>query len=162
MPYNDADYVSQILDVFLNAVGTELTNAGRTIDRLVKFSGTPSWDCEMVAVWPALRTAVKGTSTAANPIGAAIKHVADINLLLLRCVTSAEDENPIPPQATVDADGEGYATDMWLVQRALVQAAAGGGILNTGCTEIRFNPVRVFPPAGNLSAFQLTTEVTLT
>lgn len=154
--------VAELLDDVLDVVSGALATAGRPIGRVVRFAGSPSWDCEMLAAWPQLRLGGFETNDAAGPIrGGAYRPVLDINLLLLRCVTALDPvTGKVPSESVVDADGEGFALDMQTLMFSVADAIASGTLLSA-CSLARPRAVVPALPSGGLSGMSTVIEVTL-
>lgn len=161
MSFTDPDYVADLLDTVLATASAALLAAGRPIDKVSKFYGIPSWDCEQLVAWPSLRVSGLETQSDSKAMRRQVKYTLDINVLLLRCVTALTGTG-IPSTATVDLDGLGYATDMWALQRAFALGIIQGTLFPSGtCTVARVLPINAQNPGGGLSAMQLTIEVNL-
>lgn len=158
--HNDPTYVSFQVNAILATISAAFTAASRPLGRVVRFSGVPSWDCEMLAAYTQIRIGGRGTLTSIDPIAKAVKPVVDINLLLLRCVTAINDDGSLPDEATVDDDGDGYITDMWILQHTL-DTGLTDGTLWPSCSAANIKPIRPLSPSGNLSGMTTTIEVTL-
>lgn len=156
MSFTDPDFAATLEQAVLDQVSGALTTAGRPIDRVVRFSGgVPSWDCEMLAVWPGSRVSVQNTSSSGVPTGPARQIVLDFRLLLLRCVTALDQNSgKIPTAAKVDEDGVAYATDLWVATVALGRWAPNGP-----CTVARVDGFRPEVPQGNLSGMSALVEL---
>lgn len=154
--------VSDLLNDVLDAVAAGLAGAGRPVDRVCKFpGGEPSWDCEMLAAWPRMRLGDLGTVDPAGPVRAGTyRHVLDVKLILLRCVTALAHDGTLPAAAVVDADGEGYATDMAVMNLTILGGVADGSLFGS-CQAVRPQPTEPRVPSGGLSGMTKTIEVTL-
>jgi len=159
----DPDHVSLLLDGALTSVNAALTTAGRPVARVVRFpGGPPSWDCEMLAAWPRLTSGGIGTQPNQRIMHRAVKHVLTLNILLLRCTAAVNEDTGLPSAIEVDADGDAYATDMWVLHRTLVLGCLDGTLFAAGsCSEAHSSGVLPQAPQGGLSAMTSTIEVTL-
>lgn len=153
--------VASVLDDVLDVASGALATEGRPVGRVVRFAGSPSWDCEMLAAWPSLRLGGFETNDATGPIrGGAYRPVLDVNLLLLRCVTALDAQGRVPDAATVDAEGEGFATDMQVLMFSIADAIANGTLLGS-CSYARPRAVIPLTPLGALSGMSTVIEVSL-
>lgn len=160
MAFTDPGFVSGIIDRLLSEVDAALTAAGRPTGRVHRFPGIPSWDCQGLYGWPQLRVGGPGTQTDGRQQRQQRRHILDVNVLLLRCVTTITDSG-IPAVAVVDADGDGYATDMWVLERAMSAAVRNGDLIPDTCTVGRVNPVTPQSPSGGLSGMLTSLEIGL-
>lgn len=161
MSIEDPTHVSDFLTTVLDNLVTIFQTGSRPVDRAVIFPGQPAWDCEQLAIWPRLRVATAPTTTSSNKLGPAFAHVLDIGILLNRCIVTHEN-NTIPTMETVTLDGVAYATDMWLLQRAVTNGVKDGTLLgDMSCRSVKANPVLPALPQGGFSAMTTTIEVTL-
>lgn len=159
--FSDADYLSSVLDDVLNAGDAALTAAGRPVSVLVKSPGIPSWDCEGLYVWPRTFTAGLDLTQNARAMQRQVKIAAAVNVLLIRCITSVTNSG-IPDATVVDSDGNGFAIDMWALQRGYVEAALDGTLFTTvGCVIARMQPIMPATPQGGFSGMTTTIEVAL-
>lgn len=158
--HNDPTFVSFKVDAILTALSLAFTAGSRPLGRVVRFSGIPSWDCEMLAAWTGMRLGGRGTIADADPVTKAVKPVVEVNLLLLRCVTALNDDGTPPSEALVDADGDGFMTDMWIMQHT-IDVGLTDGTLWPACSAVNVRPIRPLSPSGNLSGMTTTIEVTL-
>lgn len=153
-------YVLDILNDVLDALTTAYDDAGRGFDRALPFSGPPSWDCEMIAVWPSgFRHAGTGTMQHPNPTMPVVRVAFDVKVLVLRCVQAVSNEG-IPSEDVIRSDGEAYAKDMWIAVRTMTRAMARGTLFGS-CESTRFQRTQEQMASGGLSAFTLTIEVTV-
>lgn len=159
MSFTDPDYTAGILQAVLDLLATALDDADRPVARTFRSPGVPSWDCGQLAVWSQARSMGPETNTDRKAITKQARHGLDINILLTRCLTSTASGMPTAEQ--VDADGEGYATDQWIIQRALYSAARDSTFLPGGCMVARLNPVTPASPQGGYSGMTTTLEVAL-
>lgn len=159
MSFTDPDYLADILTEILDVISDALTAAGRPVDRVLRSPGVPAWDCGLLAVYPRVRVVSNETNTDPRAMRKQIRHNLDVNVLLTRCLTSVKEG--VPTATQVDADGAGFATDMWIVERALTVASQQSAFLPGGCTIARLNPVIPASPQGGYSGMTTTLEVAL-
>lgn len=163
MTHTNPDHTSLILEDVLQHGADALLAAGRPVDRVARFPGVPSWDCEMLVAFPRTRIIGIGptSSTARSPVPDRyeIRHILEINVTLLRCITALTPTG-MPSAAIVDADGDGYAIDMWVLQLAYTSGIIDGSLFG-GCPLANMQPFTPLTPSGSLSAFSTTIEVTL-
>lgn len=162
MSFTDPDYVAGILTDVLTAGENALIAAGRPVDRVNRFYGPPSWDCEMLTVWPRMRLTGFGRNTSGSaPLEKQARYTLDVNVVLLRCITALTAKG-MPSAATVDADAEGYAIDMWTLQRAYTLGIIEGTLFASAeCTVGTMTPFVPLNPSGGLSGMSSTIEVAL-
>lgn len=162
MAFEDASYVADVLAGVGAVLGDAFTDAGRAVD-VRRFPGVPSWDCEMLALWPqlgAVNKKARGSVAAEDWLGTQFRHTLTINVLLLRCVTAATDTG-MPAPSVVDADGAAFATDQWILERTITQSVRDGTLVPDTCSVGRVTPVVPQAPQGGLSGMTTTIEVGL-
>jgi len=159
MAFGDPGHVASILDEVLDYGATALATGGRPIGRVLRSPGIPAYDCEEIVAWPTMRITGQGVNSANRPIQKQLKYALDINIVLLRCITALA-VNGLPSPEVVDADGEGFAKDMWILQRAYGLGIAQG-VLFPSCTDALMQAFQPATPSGGLSAMSTIISVTL-
>jgi hypothetical protein len=156
-PQDGPTYVSDILETLNTALSAAFTGASRPFERVVRFPGIPSWDCEMIATWSSLRHTL--TTRNRTPVAKQVSNVLYVSTLYLRCTTVFE-KHDLPSADTVDADGVGYAIDQWIAHRTITRGIIDGTIFG-GCSTAVLQAMREQNPQGGFSGFQTTIEVTI-
>lgn len=153
----DPTFLPSLLDGVLTAVSNALAAAGRPVDRVFKSPGPASWDCSQLCCWSQTRVVNPGTQTDPFSQRRQLRHVVDVTILLTRCISSVSEG--MPGAAAIDADGEGFATDQFTLQRALTEGVRTATLVPGGCTVGRLNGVIAQPPQGGLSGMTTILEV---
>lgn len=155
MGFADPDFVGDLSLALLAHLSTALIAGSRPVSRVVRFpGGTPSWDCEMLAVWPGSRISIQDTQTAGIPTGPARRVVLDFRVLLIRCITTSSAGGKPPTLSQVDVDGAVFARDMWLLTVALGRWKPDGN-----CTLVRAEGFRPELPQGGYSGMSALVEL---
>lgn len=163
MSFNDADYISGILDDIKDGVSSALTAISRPAGRVVKSPGDPVWDCDGLYVWPELQNALVGTQLSQGPAKRQIKYALRVHLTLLRCITVATQQG-LPTSGMVDADGSGLAEDAWTVWKTLNRGMMDGTLIDGNtCVISHIQPLTFYPVSsgGGLAGFSTIIEVAL-
>lgn len=159
--WNDADFLSSILTNALTACSAALTTASRPVARALIYPGLPVADCEQLATWPSLSYSLSGVSQLNEPIARRPQRVImHVNLVLYRCISTGRNGKP-PTAADIGADGVGYATDMWILQKAVTDGLRSGTIGVLGCPVGLVQPWLPTEAAGGFSSMSSVIEVGL-
>lgn len=116
MAYGDVDVVAQVLTSVLLRVSTDLSTAGRPVDRIFRSAGSsPALDCAQLSAWSNHQALPVGDARGTRRVS---QHAITVFVQLTRCLTVIPEG--IPTEAEMDADGAGFAVDQWVMGKALV------------------------------------------
>lgn len=145
---------------FLDAAVLVLTEASLEVpDRAYVAHGVNVvHDCEQLAVSLAIVQPV----VVDEPRGRCMVRLqATFVIQLLRCVTPATDDEPIPDKDVLHAEDLGLLTDGWVVLKGLTRMWAQGELPSTGqCSAVTWGALEPLGPT-DLAGWQLTVTVDL-
>lgn len=162
MAFTDPNYVSEILDGVLTELNAAFDDANRPFGRAVRVpSDNPAWDCEMLAVWPRMRIGnIENRNYSVKSITRHFRHILEVHILAVRCLTLSRSGIPSPD--SIDDDGDVFAQDMWILERAIGMGVLDGTLFPSGqCTVARVLPMQPLPAQGGYSGIKTTIEVAL-
>lgn len=122
--------------------------------------GEPAYDCDQLTVHlERLRPKIadRGLDTCM------VAPVAPLVVTLLRCITNATEQQPIPPADVIHAENLALLEDGWRLWKGLTRAwATGAWPADVPCDKVRWGVMEPRGPSGYLAGWRIGVEVEFT